>query len=106
MRFHRVIAGVALTGAALVGGAGTAWAHECINTQRSGTGGVVGTYDPATDTFTPSGQPGNGAFVQIALPDGSVAYVFAHSGGEKHDYVVPGAKNCDGKGLDKFGACG
>jgi hypothetical protein len=105
MRLGRVVAGAALAGSVLLGGAGTAWAHDCINTQRSGTGGVVGTYDVATDTFTPSGQPGNGGFVQIALPDGSVAYVFSHSGGAKHDYVVPGAKNCDGKGLDTFEAC-
>jgi hypothetical protein len=105
MRLHRVIAGVTLAGSVVLGGAGSAWAHDCFNTQRSGTGGVVGTFDPATGEFTPTGQPGNGAFVQVALPDGTVAYVFAHSGGEKHDYVVPGAKNCDGKGLDKFEAC-
>ncbi|HUR24287.1 MAG TPA: hypothetical protein VMZ73_10485 [Acidimicrobiales bacterium] len=105
MRFRRLAAGVALTGVGLVGTAGAAFAHDCYNTQRSGTGGTVGTYDVATDAFTPSGQKGNPAFVRIVFPDGSAGYLFIHSASEVNDYVVPGAKDCDQKGLDNFEAC-
>jgi len=80
-------------------------AHDCVNTQRAGKGGIVGTYDVATDTFTPSGAKGNPAFVKIVLPDGSSTYLFVHSGGPANDGVVPGAKNCDGKGLDLLSLC-
>ncbi len=94
-----------MTAFAVVATAGPALAHDCINTQRSGSGGIVGTYEIATDTFTPSGAPGQPAFVKIVFPDGSTAYLFVHSGGAVHDYVVPGAMNCDGKGLDNLDVC-
>ncbi len=74
-------------------------------TQRSGKGGIAGTYYVATDTFVESGRPGNPAFVKIVFPDGSSRYLFLHSGGPRHDGVVPGAKNCDGKGLDLLSVC-
>lgn len=81
-------------------------AHDCYNTQKAaGSGGSIGTFDVATDTFTPSNQKGNPAFVEIAFPDGTSGFVFLHSAGEKNGYVVPGAKDCDGKGLDNFVMC-
>ncbi len=105
MRLRRFAAGAVVAGVAVVGSGGSAWAHTCFNTQRSGTGGTVGTYDVASDTFTPSGQKGNPTFVRVVFPDGSAGYVFLHSGGELHDYVVPGAKDCNNKGLDNFDVC-
>ena len=105
MHLRRLAAGAVVTAIAVVGSGGAAFAHTCYNTQRSGTGGTVGTYTVATDTFTPSGTKGNPAFVRIVFPDGSAGYVFIHSAGEVNDYVVPGAKDCDGKGLDNFEAC-
>ncbi len=105
MHRRRLAAGALVTALAVVGSAGSAWAHSCFNTQRSGTGGTAGTYYVATDTFIESGQRGNPAFVRVVFPDGSAGYVFIHSAGEIHDYVVPGAKDCDGKGLDNFEAC-
>ncbi len=42
-----------MAGVAVVAGGGSAWADTCFNSQREGTGGTVGTYDVATDTFTP-----------------------------------------------------
>ena len=105
MLVRRLGAGAALALAMVVGSSGAALAHNCINTQRSGDGGVAGTIDAATGTFTPSGAPGNPTFVKVILPDGSVIYGFEHSGGAKNGYVVPGAKDCDGKGLDLASAC-
>lgn len=105
MHLRRLAAGAVVTGLAVVGSAGSAWAQSCFNTQRSGTGGTVGTYFVASDTFVESGQRGNPAFVRVVFPDGSAGYVFTHSAGEVNDYVVPGAKDCDGKGLDNFEAC-
>jgi hypothetical protein len=105
MLVRKLAVGAVVSGLAVVASAGSAWAHTCFNTQRSGTGGTVGTYDVASDTFTPSGQKGNPAFVRVVFPDGSAGYVFIHSAGEVHDYVIPGAKDCDGKGLDNFEAC-
>ncbi len=102
---RRLIAGVIVSVFAVAVGAGPAAAHDCINTQRSGNGGIVGTYTVATDRFVPSHAPGNPAFVKIVVPDGSTVYLFVHSGGARHDYVVPGAKNCDGKGLDNLEVC-
>jgi len=105
MRLGRLAAGTVIAAVGLIGVASPALAHNCYNTQRSGTGGTVGTYDVATDTFTESGQKGNPAFVRLVFPDGSSGYVFVHSASEVNDYVVPGAKDCDGKGLDNFEAC-
>lgn len=106
MFVRRLGAGAALALALAVGTSGAAFAHDCVNTQRSGEGGVAGTLDLRTGQFTPSGAPGNPTYIKIILPDGSVVYGFDHSGGAKHDYVVPGAKDCDGKGLDAGSACG
>lgn len=105
MLVRRLGAGAALALALVVGSSGAAFAHDCLNTQRSGEGGVAGTIDATTGAFTPSGAPGNPTFVKVLLPDGSVTYGFGHSGGAKHNYVVPGAKDCDGKGLDLASAC-
>ena len=94
------------TGLILTVGAAPALAHDCYNTQkRAGSGGTVGTYDVASDTFTPSRAKGNPTFVEVVFPDGSSGFLFIHSAGECNDYVVPGAKDCDGKGLDNFNAC-
>ncbi|MGA8987731.1 hypothetical protein [Aeromicrobium sp.] len=46
------------------------------------------------DTFTPSGAPGNPVSVEI---------LFIHAAKGRRG-VLPGAKNCDGKGLDNFEA--
>ena len=105
MSVRRLGAGTLLALALVVGSSGAASAHDCFNTQRSGEGGVAGTIDVITGVFTPSGAPGNPAFVKVILPDGSMVYGFEHSAGPNHDYVVPGAKNCDGKGLDLGSAC-
>lgn len=103
MRFGRIGTVLAPSGAAVVVSAGPALAHDCIQTQKDpASGGVVGTYYVATDTFVPSGQPGNAGFIAVAFPDGHTVVSFAHGGPEG---VVPGAKNCDGKGLDSFTAC-
>ena len=84
-------------------GAGPALAHDCFNTQKAaGSGGTVGVYDEKTDTFTPSATKGNATFVEIRFADGSSGFLFLHNG---PDGVVPGAKDCDGKGLDNFTHC-
>lgn len=106
MNVRRLAATAVVTGVVVLSGASSASAHDCFNTQKAaGSGGTVGTYDVATDTFTPSGAPGNPAFVEIVFPDGSSGFLFIHSASAVHDYVIPGAKNCDGKGLDNFEAC-
>jgi hypothetical protein len=106
MLVRRIAKTAAMTGALVVLTAGPALAHDCYNTQKAaGSRGSVGTYTVATDTFVPSGATGNPAFVEIVFPDGRSAFLFVHSGGEKNDHVVPGAKDCDGKGLDAFSAC-
>ena len=85
--------------------AAPALAHECFNTQKkAGSGGTVGVYDIATDTFTPTGAKGNPTFVEVRFPDGSSGFVFIHNAAGK-DGVIGGAKDCDGKGLDNFTAC-
>ncbi len=104
MRLGRIGTVLAATGLAVVVSAGPALAHECFNTQKAaGSGGTVGTYYFATDTFVPSGQPGQPTFVEVVFPDGHSVFLFLHSGGE--DGVVNGAKDCDGKGLDNFKVC-
>ena len=106
MRLRRPIAIAVITGAFVLGGASSASAFDCFNTQKAaGSGGTVGTYDVATDTFTESGAPGNPVFVEIVFPDGSSNFLFIHAAGEANGYVVPGAKDCDGKGLDNFESC-
>ncbi len=107
---HRIVRRAVTTTGATIGAlalfTGPALAHECFNTQkRAGSGGTVGTYDVESDTFTPSGTKGNPAFVEIVFPDGSSGFVFIHSASEVNGFVIPGAKDCDGKGLDNFSAC-
>lgn len=85
--------------------AAPALAHDCFNTQKkAGSGGTVGVYDVATDTFTPSGTKGNPTFVEIRFPNGSSGFLFLHNA-KGNDGVIPGAKDCDGKGLDNFVHC-
>ena len=101
----RYLAVVGLAVVGMVGAAGPASAFDCNNPNKAaGSGGTIGTYNVATDTFTPSGAPGNPVFVEILLPTGTSTFLFVHAakgvGG-----VVPGAKGCDGKGLDNFEAC-
>jgi hypothetical protein len=106
MRLIRSAGAIAGALATVALAAGPASAHDCINTQKpADTGGIAGTYYIATDTFVPSDQPGNAAFVLVVLPDGSSVLSYSHSGGAIHDYVIPGAKGCDGKGLDNAEAC-
>ncbi len=103
MIVRRMAIAVGMAGLFVLGSTGSAMAHDCFNTQKAaGSGGTVGTYDEASDTFTPSGK--NGAFVEIVFMDGTSGFVFIHSAAG-NDGVVPGAKNCDGKGLDSFTAC-
>ncbi|MDO7867648.1 hypothetical protein [Nocardioides jiangxiensis] len=85
--------------------AGPAAAHDCIQTQKDPTsGGVVGTYYIATDTFVPSAQFPHGGFVAVVFPDGTTITSF-NNAPAMQGYVVPGAKGCDGKGLDSGEAC-
>lgn len=106
MQLRRMVTVAVVGGFLVVGGSGPAFAHDCTNTQKPvDSAGIAGTYNIATDTFTPNGSPGNPGFVLLVFPDGSTYLTFSHSGGAKHDYVVPGAKNCDGKGLDSLEAC-
>ncbi len=106
MRLRRLTAIAVVTGAFVLGGASSAAAVDCFNTQKAaGSGGTVGTYDVATDVFTPSDAPGNPVFVEIVFPDGSSNFLFIHAASEVNGYVVPGAKDCDGKGLDNFESC-
>lgn len=105
MFWKRVATGTALTASLVVASAGPALAHSCFNTQKAaGSGGTVGTYYVATDQFKPSGARGNPTFVEIVFPDGSSGFLFLHNA-KNNDGVVPGAKDCDGKGLDNFEAC-
>jgi hypothetical protein len=84
--------------------AGPASAHDCFITYRApASGGIVGIIDAATGSFTPTGR--NGAFVKVVFPDGSAVYGFAHSAGEIHDYVLPAANNCDGRGIESAEVC-
>ncbi|TCJ30416.1 hypothetical protein [Nocardioides jejuensis] len=90
--------------AALALAAGPAAAHDCIQTQKDPSGGgVAGTYYIATDTFVPNGQA-HGGFIAVVFPDGTTIVSFNHPPA-MNDYVVPGAKGCDGKGLDSGEAC-
>jgi hypothetical protein len=90
--------------ASLALAAGPAAAHDCIQTQKNAdSGGVVGTYYIATDTFVPSGQS-HGGFLAVVFPDGTTIVSF-NNPPAMQGYVVPGAKGCDGKGLDSGEAC-
>ncbi|MDP9402575.1 MAG: hypothetical protein M3P85_04420 [Actinomycetota bacterium] len=44
-------------------------------------------------------------FARVVFPDGSAGYLLLHSGGALNNYLVPGAKDCNNKGLDNFDAC-
>jgi hypothetical protein len=83
--------------------AGPASAHDCIHAEKTpDSQSVIGTYDIASDTFTPSDHPGKAGHIAIRFPDGTTIVTFTNvppSG------VVEGARNCDGNGLDSFEAC-
>jgi len=95
-----------------------AFAFDC-NNPNIDDHAVVGTYDIATDTFTPNKSNWgsledfkfNGAFVKLVFPWGDSYNVFVIN--VQPDGVLPaGALNsgpgdnlCDGKGIDDLDAC-
>jgi hypothetical protein len=89
----------------------SAFAHFCVNANKKDGAGSIGTYDFATDTFTPNfnGKSGNsnGGFVSVVWVDGTVYDIFVHN-------LLPngaqaagpdGVSMCDGQGIDYFWTC-
>jgi len=87
--------------------AAPAFAHHCTNVSKNPGAGSIGTYNVATDTFTPAREHGGGGFVTIT--DGSTfSYdVFANrtlpEGAMKAG--PQGDSECDGVGIDDALAC-
>ncbi len=87
-------AGLALT----LSVSSTSLAHYCTNEKKPVGAGSAGTYDIATDTFTPS-KSGHGDFVTIT--DGSTFAVDVYGNvllPEGAQNAGPGDSECDGKG--------
>lgn len=88
-----------------------ALAFECTNPNINDKA-VVGVFDAATETFTPS-KPNwggfekvHGAWVKIVFPTGQSFNIFVH--GVLPDGALdsgPGEDGCDGKGIDDIEAC-
>ena len=87
--------------------AAPAFAHHCANVSKQSGAGSIGTYNIATDEFTPAKENGGGGFVTVTdgstfsydtfanktLPEGAMA---AGPGGDSQ---------CDGVGIDDAMAC-
>jgi hypothetical protein len=85
-----------------------AFAHDCINVSAQTTHASVGTYDVATNTFTPSGAPGNKPFVTIDATGvgGGTFLLYIHPAGPHG--VLPAAEHsstCDAHGVTSIEAC-
>ncbi len=90
--------------------AAPAFAHYCTNVSKKAGAGSIGTYNVATDTFTPAkklnGKESNGGFITIT--DGVHTYdVFNHNLlPEGARAAGPGGDDlCDGRGVDDALAC-
>ncbi len=105
---RRLMAASAMTTALVIGAAAPAFAHDCINVSAKTTHASVGTYDVATDTFTPSDAPGNKPFVTIDATGvgGGTFLLYVHPAGPHG--VLPAAEHsttCDSHGVTSVEAC-
>jgi hypothetical protein len=96
------------TAAIVMAGAAPAFAHDCINVSAKTTNASAGTYDVATDTFTPSGAPGNKPFITIDATGvgGGTFLLYIHPAGPHG--VLPAAEHsttCDAHGVTSVDAC-
>jgi hypothetical protein len=97
--------------------ANTALAFDCNNPNLNGKA-VLGTFDIATETFTPAkanfgtiDELGNfvklhGAWIKLVFPWGDSYNIFVHGllpDGARN--AGPGNDGCDGKGIDDLDAC-
>ncbi|HEX7167227.1 MAG TPA: hypothetical protein VF230_09625 [Acidimicrobiales bacterium] len=108
MRKKKVIAGAALAGAVVLGSASPAFAHFCTNAAKNAhapEAGVMSTFDPTTETFTPLG-PGKGGFTAIVIGGQVVGSTYANvllPDGARN--AGPGDDACDGIGNDDMLSC-
>lgn len=104
----KLLAAGGVAAAFVAGGASPAFAHDCINVSAQTTHASVGTYDVATDTFTPSDAPGNKPFVTIDATGvgGGTFLLYVHPAGPHG--VLPAAEHsttCDEHGVTSIEAC-
>lgn len=99
------IAGVAC----VIGVGGPALAHDCINVSANTTSATIGTYNVATDTFTPNPDAkGNKPFVLIDATGvgGGTFLLYVHPAGPHG--VLPSAEKsgfCKDHGVTSVTAC-
>ena len=97
-----------IAAATVIGGAAPEFAGDCINVSAKTTNASAGTYDVATDTFTPSDAPGNKPFVTIDATGvgGGTFLLYVHPAGPHG--VLPAAENnttCDAHGVTSIENC-
>jgi hypothetical protein len=102
----RILTATAATALALVVGTGPALAHYCSNVSKQAGAGSIGTYNIATESFTPA-KKGGGAFITVT--DGQSfsfdAYMY-HTLPEGALAAGPGGDDqCDGQAIDNALAC-
>ena len=105
---RRLLTTAGMTTVVVLGAASPAFAHDCLNVSAKTTHASVGTYNVATDTFTPSGAPGNKPFVTIDATGvgGGTYLLYAHPAGPHG--VLPAATHstvCKSHGVTSIDAC-
>ena len=104
----KFLVGAAISIGVVAASAAPAFGHDCFNASKKNTdaanGGTVTITPPNGFSFTPNGHPGNPAFATVVVTGaGTFENVFSHPAGERG--VLPGADDCDGKGIDSIEAC-
>ena len=108
-RARKTLVGVAMAAGVLVASASPAFAHDCINVSAKTVNGSGGTYNVATDTFTPNPDAkGNKAFITIDATGvgGGTFLLYVHPAGPHG--VLPAAETsgfCDAHGVTSVEAC-
>ncbi|MCU1460933.1 MAG: hypothetical protein JWO37_1008 [Acidimicrobiales bacterium] len=105
---RKLVAATGMTTALVIGAAAPAFAHDCINVSAQTTHASVGTFDVASNTFVPSGAPGNKPFVTIDATGvgGGTFLLYVHPAGPHG--VLPAAEHsttCDSHGVTSMTAC-
>lgn len=93
----------------------SAFAHYCVNPNKTPGAGSLGVYDAATDTFTPlkklNGEgpfdSNNGGFITLIWFDGTAYDIFWNVGLPEGALAAgpDGLSMCDGRGVDFFVEC-
>lgn len=105
----RKLLGGCIAASFLIGTASPALAHDCINVSAKTTNASVGTYNVATDTFTPNPDAnGNKPFVTIDATGvgGGTFLLYVHPAGPHG--VLPAAEKsafCNEHGVTSVEAC-